>query len=196
MIGDVSGHGLGAALFMLTARAFLRSLLATIDGIDQVFARANDMLEADMESEQFMTCFLGLLDTSKREIVYTSAGHDAPFLYRPSIDEFLDLDSTSFPLGIMAGAEFPTTEPIPLEDGDVLVLGTDGIWEAMNPQDEEYGRERLCALVRSVSTLPGSGIIGAIRSGVLEFCAGRPQRDDWTICVVKVAGEDGIVEQE
>ncbi|MBI4613246.1 MAG: SpoIIE family protein phosphatase [Planctomycetes bacterium] len=186
MVGDVSGHGLGAALYMMTARALLRSFLTTVPGIDAVLARTNNMLAKDMGSDQFMTCFLGLFDQKERKLLFTSAGHDAPFLYRQAEDRFLDLDSTGFPLGLMEDAEFPLGPAVDLASGDVLALGTDGIWEAMNPGDEEYGRERLCEVLRANAGQGAAQIVEAIRCGVLEFCAGRQQRDDWTLCVLKV----------
>ncbi|MBI4569173.1 MAG: SpoIIE family protein phosphatase [Planctomycetes bacterium] len=185
VVGDVSGHGVGAALLMATARAFLKALGATVSHIGRALAVVNTLLEEDTEDDTFMTLFLGAYDPAGRTLSYASAGHDEPILYRAAGGGCEPLPSTGPPLGMMPGQEFEVRENIALHAGDVLCLCTDGVWEAPNERDEPFGRERLEALIRANAALPAREIVAAVLTAVRAHRGARPQTDDLTLIVAR-----------
>jgi phosphoserine phosphatase len=185
VIGDATGHGMGAALIVFIARSTLKALLDGEHDLEKVVTRMNDLVEQDFDDDRFMTFYFGVFEEATRKLVYTSAGHDPPLIYRPSTDEFFEQIATGTPLGILPGMEFPTDE-IVLEPGDFLVLGTDGIWEARNHGGEFYGKDRLKAVVREVHGLPVAEASERIRRHILDFHQGAEQADDITAVFVRV----------
>ncbi|MEW6356322.1 MAG: GAF domain-containing SpoIIE family protein phosphatase [Planctomycetota bacterium] len=184
-IGDVSSHGVGPALLMTTARAFLRALIAGGVPIAAILGQLNDFLVDDMGEGRFMTLFYGVLDPNKKEMKFTSAGHEPGVVMRSGSGEFCEVENTGCPLGIMPGAPFPEGEVISLSSGDILLLLTDGILEAMDLKREKFGRERLRKVVAQEKTRPAREIIQSVHKAVLDFCAGAAQRDDLTMVVIK-----------
>jgi phosphoserine phosphatase RsbU/P len=184
-IGDVSGHGMGPALLMASARSFLQALSRQSSNPASVLPTLNDLVSRDMESERFITLFYGALDTNTGALKYSSAGHDPPFILRKAAGTCEELDSTGMPLGIMAGSDFPIAEVAPMAAGDLLVLSTDGVWEAMNPDSKSYGRERFSAILKELQSRGAAEIVEAVYDDVLRFCDGAAQRDDFTLVVVK-----------
>ncbi len=186
VLGDVCGHGVGAALLMATARATLRALVDAGSGsISQVFARVNNLLEGDMEDEQFMTMFYGMVNLPGNSLIYTNAGHDSPLMYKAEQDEFTELESTSFPLGMFEEADFPCSPEIPIEVRDVLLVMTDGIWEVMNPEDEPFGRDRVREVLRQFKDTSAQQIADGLYEAADNFRGSAPVRDDMTIMVLK-----------
>ncbi|KAF0242960.1 MAG: protein serine [Planctomycetota bacterium] len=187
-IGDVSGHGMGPALLMASARSFLQALSRQSSNPAAVLPTLNDLVSRDMEAERFITLFYGALDPASGALRYSSAGHDPPFVLRKTAGTCEELDSTGMPLGIMAGSDFPIAEVAPMEKGDLLVLSTDGVWEAMNPDNKSYGRERFSALLDGVKGRSAAEIVEAVWDEVIRFCDGAAQRDDFTLVVVRRNG--------
>lgn len=185
VIGDVSGHGVGAALLMASARAFLRGLIQSLPDPSDVLFRVNNLLAQDMEAGRFMTLLLGILDPKDRTFVYTSAGHDAPMLLRAATGQSVELESTGFPLGIIEDGDFPKAQAFRLEPGDLLLFTTDGVWEAMDNEHNSFGRERTSACLARNRGLPALEIIERIYGEQLEFIRGAPQHDDITMVLVK-----------
>ncbi len=183
-IGDVTGHGIGPAFVMVTGRAFLRALALQALPIVELMNQLNLLLEGDTEDDQFMTLFYGELDKD-RVLRYANAGHDCPLLYRQSEKEFIELESTGIPLGMMDDFEYEEAEPIQIHSGDVLILSTDGITEAMNPQGDQFGEKRLAETILSCIEQPAVEIIKKCYSEVQAFCSGANQRDDLTLVVAK-----------
>ncbi|MCE9584300.1 MAG: PP2C family protein-serine/threonine phosphatase, partial [Planctomycetes bacterium] len=183
-IGDVSGHGMGPALLMASARSFLQALSRQTSNPASVLPTLNDLVSRDMESERFITLFYGALDPLTGDLRYSSAGHDPPFLLRAN-GFCEELDSTGVPLGILSGSDFPCVEVAPMGPGDILILSTDGVWEAMNPADQSYGREKFRAVLESVKGQGAKTIVDTVYEDVIRFCAGAAQRDDFTLVVVK-----------
>ena len=147
----------------------------------------NNMIEADFADERFLTLFFGLLDTNTLELTYSSGGHDSPLIFRDG--NVIELESTGIPTGMMADEEFPVAGPIQLQKGDVGVFCTDGVWEAMNEKDEEFGLERLVDLIHTNIDLNAQGLLDTIEKAVYDFCGDEPQRDDITMFIMKVTGE-------
>ncbi len=185
VVGDVSSHGIGAALLMTTARAFLRSMLKPGCELPDVLARTNALLLADMQADRFMTLIAVEIDLDSRVLTYSSAGHEPPLLYHAGSDSFDELHSTGLPLGMFDSSEFPCAEPIELHPGDVVILTTDGIWEARNAAGERFGRDRLREIIRHSSHASAEQISAAIREAFDAFRGRAQQDDDATIVVIK-----------
>jgi serine phosphatase RsbU (regulator of sigma subunit) len=186
VIGDVSGHGMGPALLMADARAYLRALALTCSDVGDILTRANNAILADTADEHFVTLFFGRIDPETRTLVYASAGHTTGYVLAASGDVRAELGSTEMPLGIMADATFLHGEPLALQMGDLLVLLTDGIVEAASSDCRVFGYDRAIATVRAHQNQPARAIVDALYREVQEFAAGQPQRDDITAVVVKV----------
>lgn len=187
VVGDVTGHGVSAALLMATARGMMRA--AGLEGcpLAERVRRVNDLLCDDLgDSGQFMTLFAMELDRREGTARYVRAGHDPALLYDPGSDEFHELEGHPGPLlGIME--EFPY-EPMThsgLVQGQVLLVGTDGVWESFNPAQELYGKERLREVVRNHHHQSADQILEAVLDSLDTFRAGDPAVDDTTLVIVK-----------
>ena len=185
VVGDATGHGIGPALLMTGGRAFLRATLSVGLDIEEMLAKTNDLLEHDVEGGRFMTLIYCVLDPATGALRYASAGHDPMMVYRRSADTFEERDSTGLPLGIMEGMDFPEGEPVKFDPGDIAVLSTDGIDEAMDEARETFGVERFREVIRRNCDLPAKEIIEKVHQSVLEFSGDAPQRDDLTVVVIK-----------
>ena len=186
-VGDVTGHGIGAALLMASARAVLRSH-ATLHGDDlsDLFRTLNVHLVRDTGDERFMTLFYCVLDAESRSVWWVSGGHNPGLLWRKSSGEIEELGSTGMPLGIMEDAEFSQAGPIALESGDVFLIGTDGIWEAHNAAGEMFGNDRFLNVLGANADGTSQAIYDSVVGAVADFRCGVPQEDDITLVVIKV----------
>jgi len=184
-IGDVSSHGVGPALLMTASRALLRAFVNMTDDISQALLRMNNMLASDMEGGRFVTLFYGVLDPKASVVTYSSAGQDPPLLFEDGTKTFRELGSTGMPIGVMPDTDFPVGDPVTLTPGDVLLMATDGVIEAMDAQNEKFERERLRRVIQAHHTETAAQLIQTLYREVRAFCAEAPQRDDITIIVVK-----------
>ncbi len=183
-IGDVSGHGIGSALVMAAARGILRSL-ADHNPLEltPLFASLNRHLSRDTADDSFMTLFYGVLNPSTRRLCWLSAGQAPIFLYRNR--EVIELGSSGIPLGIIDDADYGKTSHIEFSPGDILFLGTDGIWESRNPAGEMFGTERLKELLRIHAEQNAETIADCIIATLMSFRGNMPQDDDITLLIVK-----------
>lgn len=186
IVADVTGHGLGAALVMTAARAFVRALGVAQSDPAQIVGAVNNLLEKDLEAGNFLSLCLAAFDPETLSLSYASAGHDPPLVYRPGEDAFVELESTGPLLGIMAGMEFGLGGPLQLAAGDILVFMTDGLFECMNENDETYGKDRLRDTIREHSKSGAETIVNALLEKADAWTGKRPPRDDITLVVVKV----------
>ncbi len=184
-IGDVVGHGVGAALLMATARATLRAFIQSYDDIRQIFEKLNFLLEKDMEAGRFMTMFYGVLNHRTREIRYVSAGHDAPIVLHVATGAVEHLESTALPLGMLPDVSFMEMGHARLEPGDLVILMTDGVWEAMDAHYESFGKERVIEIMRSHARRSSQEVVDALYEAVNAWTRGSEQRDDITLLCVK-----------
>jgi len=191
IVADVTGHGLGAALVMTAARAFIRALSITEGDPARVVGFGNTLLEKDLDGGNFLSLCLAAFDPRNGTLQYTSAGHDPPFVFRPEENTFAELESTGPLLGIMGGIDYDVSPPIPLKDGDILVFMTDGLFECMNAQDETFGKERLQTIIREHAAETSGAILDALLKGTADWTGNLPPRDDITVVVVKVGAEFG-----
>lgn len=185
-VGDATGHGIGAAFITTTARACLRACMGEEDlDLGALFGRVSGLLEDDLADGKFITMFLGVYDTRDRTISYVSAGHDPGLLYRASSNTFEELEATGAPLGIFPGLEFDAEKTAPLEPGDLLIVKTDGITEAENPAQEQFGDERLRAAIQARREDAPEKIVPDLHDEVVRYRDGAPQTDDVTVLCVK-----------
>ena len=185
-VGDVTGHGIGAALLMASARAVLRSHAAR-HGADlgKLFDDLNRHLVRDTGDGRFMTLFYGMLDSADRSLRWTSGGHDPALRLRRATGEIDELPNTGLPLGVLDAATYGSAGPVTIAPGDVILIGTDGIWEAQNGRREMFGKQRLRDLLQAGAESTAEQIHADVVRAVHEFRAGAPQADDVTLVVIK-----------
>lgn len=188
-LGDVAGKGVAAALLMAGLHARLQSL-APIRGenVHELLAEVNRHMCSCRGGTKYATLFYGLYDEARRTLTYTNAGHNAPILFRAasSCDPRLQrLSAGGTVLGIFPQTDYPR-ETIQMASGDVLVLFTDGITEAANGRDEEFGEERLEGAVERNWRLTATEMRDRILAEVADFTGGADPRDDMTLVVAKV----------
>lgn len=190
-VGDVSGHGIPAALLMTTARAFLRQRAAAGGDLDTVVADANRLLAQDVSlSGRFMTLFLFAVDPQTLTARWVRAGHDPALVYSADDNTFGELGgNTGLPLGV-DGDWVYEEETAPLRPGQIVLIGTDGIWEAVNAEGEMFGKERLREIIAREADRSAEAVIQAIMTALREFTADAGFDDDVTLAVVKVVGPD------
>jgi len=184
-IADVSGKGVPAALFMALSRTLVRASASHNPDPAGSICEANRYICMDSKTSMFVTLFYGILNTRKNTFSYVNAGHNPPLLFRAGSREADLLEGRGIALGILDEIELELVE-LKLSPGDAVVFYTDGVTEATNEDDEEYGVERLKALIPGLLKLRASDMINAIVKDVTAFAGSRPQFDDITLVVLKV----------
>jgi sigma-B regulation protein RsbU (phosphoserine phosphatase) len=187
VVGDVSGHGIPSALLMATARAFIRQRACLPDDPSQVISDVNRQIAADVEdSGQFMTLFYMIVDQNSRRIEWVRAGHDPVIFYDPQKDLFENLAGPGLALGIDSEYNYVANRKEGLTEGQIIVLGTDGIWEAQNPEGEMFGKEAICGIIRENADAGAGAILDVIIDALDRFRDGCSLQDDVTLIVVKI----------
>ena len=186
-VGDITGHGVDAALLMSSARAFLRMHVSKDESIAEIVSSMNSHLAADvMQSGRFMTLFYLSISSDLQSLEWVRAGHDPALIYDPATDKFAELMGPGMALGIELDYPFTVNRREGLHDGHVIAIGTDGVWETRNINGEMFGKERFKAVLRNYAHRPASEILTAVFSTLDEFRAGRKADDDITLVLVKV----------
>lgn len=184
-VGDVSGHGIAAALIMSSTHAYLRLLATTCSDVGDILARANHIIAEEIEDTRFVTLFLACLNPRTRSFCYTSAGHPNGYLMDESGTIQAQLASTSLPLGISPDASFPSVGPLTLPPGSLLLALTDGVLDAFSPEGLPFGVERVLETVRAHRRAPAAEIIDNILRAATQFTGRIAPDDDMTIVIVK-----------
>ncbi|MBQ0037584.1 MAG: SpoIIE family protein phosphatase [Clostridiales bacterium] len=180
MIADVSGKGIPAAMFMMTAKTMIKNLSETGVDVDDVFIRANDQLCDGNDAGMFVTAWMGVLDLRTGLITFVNAGHNPP-LIRKKDGSFEYLRSrASLVLAGMDGIRYRKNE-LQLEPGDTIYLYTDGVTEATNANEELYGEARLLKRLNSMEISDVEQICRAVKADVDQFVGEAPQFDDITM---------------
>ncbi|MBK8165318.1 MAG: SpoIIE family protein phosphatase [bacterium] len=188
-IGDVSGKGMPAALLMSNLQASLHGQVLHRGTVASVVQRVNDLMVRSTDPHMFATFFYGVLETATGRFTCTNAGHNPPLVLRR--DGSLERLTTGGLLLGMVGDMVYQQDTVELAPGEVIVMYTDGITEAVSPgADEEdpeamFGEERLCEVIRRSSHLPASGIQDAILAAVADHTRGVAQSDDITLVVIR-----------
>ncbi len=189
VVGDISGHGVDSALLMTTARAFLRMRASQSGSIAEVITEMNHHLTLDvLETGRFMTLFYLSLDPEQKSIAWVRAGHDPALLYDPVRDEFEDLKGEGIALGVKDEFCYVENQRDGLTNGQIIAIGTDGIWEAFNRQGEMFGKDRLRDVIRRKAGESAINILNAVYDELNRFTVGKKSEDDITLVVIKVDG--------
>ncbi|UCF92463.1 MAG: SpoIIE family protein phosphatase [Desulfobacterales bacterium] len=192
VVGDVSGHGISAALLMATARALLRQRTALPGSVEQIVADVNRQLSQDVEdSGQFMTLFYGQVDGRQKKFRWVRAGHEPAMIYDVHTDAFEELGGRGLPLGVFEDAQYEEQQR-EISPGQIIIIGTDGIWEARNKDGRMFGRESLQRLIRSQAHNSAAQIIQAVTTALEKFRHPLTQKeDDVTLVIIKVDEQKG-----
>lgn len=187
-MGDVSGKGIGAALLMASLQASLRSeAVRSPDNLAPVVSNVNRLVYQASTSNRYATFFYAQYDPARHELTYVNAGHNPPMLFHKSSAEWQVTRLTTGGTVVGLLESFPyEQEKILLRPGDLLIAFTDGISEAMNPADEEWGEERFEAAVESFAGAKARDILEYLMRSADEFAAGAKQHDDMTLVVMRV----------
>ncbi len=195
VVADVSGKGIPAALLMAKAMTMIRAYLGATRDPAKALAQANEELAEDNDAAMFVTAFAAIYDRRKRELVYSNAGHNEPYVLRAGQIHALG-KAKSVPLGAQSGIRFDNAGAR-LAQGDVLFLYTDGVSEAMDLDYQEYGEQRLRQFLVEHVDRPMPELTRACIDSVRTFARGAEQSDDITVLVMRVgeapAGEGGAL---
>jgi serine phosphatase RsbU (regulator of sigma subunit) len=187
VLGDVSGHGISSALLMATARAFLRQRSALPGTISQVISDINRQLARDVvDSGSFMSMFYMIIDKTNKSLKWVRAGHDPAIFYDPNTDKISELKGAGMALGVDENWQYGENEKQNLENGQIIVLGTDGIWEARNPKGEMFGKEPIYTTIRENANLDAKSILNTIVESLSKFRDNLNAEDDVTLVVIKI----------
>ena len=183
-LGDVSGKGIPAALFMAVAVTVLRTLARQITEPDEILRRLNDELIEQNPRGMFVTLQCLVYDLAKRRVLCAGAGHHQLAILSPGRQPRLACPSSGRPVGLMPGNSI-RCESLPLEPGETFVLFSDGVSEAMNGEESFYGEERLLATLATVSGATPAEIVTRVLADVRDFAAGAQQSDDITVLAAR-----------
>jgi serine phosphatase RsbU (regulator of sigma subunit) len=189
VLADVSGHGIGPALVMAVCRAYARSTAPSAPDPAELLTRLNELLHGDLPADRFITFVVAVLDAHGSANLI-SAGHGPTLLYRAATREVEQFDGDGIPLGVSPGETYGPTNVLSMDDGDVLVMLTDGFFEWARPADaEHFGIPRLKETLSAAASADAVTILRTLDETVARFCAGSPQSDDMTAIVIKRTGE-------
>jgi sigma-B regulation protein RsbU (phosphoserine phosphatase) len=184
VIADVSDKGMGAALFMALTRSIVRASAAASILPDKCITQANRLICADAANGMFVTLFYAQFDPDAGACEFVNAGHNPPLLYDSRQNELVELTRTGIALGIDDSLQFKQGA-VRLGPGDSVLLYTDGVTEATNAEDQEFGVERLRRIVEANGRSPAPTTVRAIQESLREFVGPAPQQDDITVVAIK-----------
>ncbi|UCD77136.1 MAG: SpoIIE family protein phosphatase [Desulfobacterales bacterium] len=195
VVGDVTGHGVDAALLMTTARAFLRIRASQCGSISQIITEMNHRLALDfLNTGRFMTLFYLSIDPESRSLRWVRAGHDAAVIYDPVMDNFEELMGSGLALGVDQNFAYEEYLRTGLCEGQIIAIGTDGIWEACNRDGEMFGKKRFHEIIRENAHRSARQIIDTVYNDLNRFKSGLKQADDITLVVIKLNDLPGAVD--
>ena len=192
LAADVSGKGIPAAMFMMTAKTIIKDLAESGMPVNEIFTRANEKLCENNESGMFVTAWMGILDITTGNLQFANAGHNPPLLKRASGSfEYLKTRA-GFVLAGMEGVRYRAGE-LTLSPGDRLFLYTDGVPEATNTENKLYGEDRLITFMNQNATVDAVTLLPALKSNIDEFVGEAPQFDDITMLMFDFKPKEGGV---
>jgi len=182
LAADVSGKGIPAAMFMMTAKTIIKDLAESGMAVNDIFTKANEKLCENNESGMFVTAWMGILDITTGQVKFANAGHNPPLLKRADGSfEYLKTRA-GFVLAGMEGVRYRVGE-LTLDPGDRLFLYTDGVPEATNVEDKLYGEDRLLSFMNQNASMEATKLLPALKANIDEFVGEAPQFDDITMLV-------------
>ncbi|MFC1628708.1 SpoIIE family protein phosphatase [Gemmatimonadota bacterium] len=185
ILGDVCSHGLGSALIMTQTRAFIHALVLTEHEPGVVLERLNQELVKDLDPYHYVTMVLIRLDPESRIMEYVNAGHPSGGILNSSGDILHELASARVPLGFLPDQDYPMSDPIQLNTGDLIALVSDGILEAENESEVQFGDKRALKIIRQHHSESAKDIVGRVYEAVQSYSAGNLPEDDVTAIICK-----------
>ena len=190
LAADVSGKGIPAAMFMMTAKTIIKDLAESGMPVNEIFTRANEKLCENNESGMFVTAWMGILDITTGNLQFANAGHNPPLLKRANGGfEYLKTRA-GFVLAGMEGVRYRAGE-LTLSPGDRLFLYTDGVPEATNTENKLYGEDRLITFMNQNATVDAVTLLPALKANIDEFVGEAPQFDDITMLMFDYKPKEG-----
>ena len=186
VLGDVSGHGVGAALIMAQTRSCLRAFAKVESDPGILLTWLNNELAADLDPQHYVTLVFARLNPAQNTLDYANAGHLPTYLMNREGDVRDVLDSTGIPLGVMSDYQYSNGKSVKLEAGDILFFLTDGITEAQALDETEFEFDRALEIVKSNRSQPAKIIMEQLYQAVRSFSQNKPQEDDITAIICKV----------
>jgi serine phosphatase RsbU (regulator of sigma subunit) len=189
VVGDVSDHGIPSALLMATARALIRQRCSAFGRIDRVVSDVNRQLAKDVkDSGRFMTLFYAEIERNNNTIRWVNAGHEPAMIFDPAADTFSDLNSgNNLALGIFEETDFKEAQQ-EIAAGQIILITTDGIWEARDKGGEMFSKDRIRQIIRRNATRTANDIQNAILDSLKRFQKDVKLEDDMTLVVIKITG--------
>ncbi len=190
VVGDVSDHGIPSALLMATARALFRQRCSAFGQIDRAVSDVNQQLAADVkDSGRFMTLFYAEIERPNKVIRWVNAGHEPAMIYDPATETFSDLNGgNNLALGVFEYTEFKEAHR-KIAPGQIIVIATDGIWEARNPEGEMFSKDRIHKIIRQNASASATEIQNLIFESLRHFQKEAKLEDDLTLVVVKIKAD-------
>lgn len=191
LVADVSGKGIPAAMFMMTAKTIIKDLAESGIPVNEIFTKANEKLCENNESGMFVTVWMGVLDLESGNLQYASAGHNPPLVFRKNGEIQYLRTRAGFVLAGMEGVRYRINE-MTLNPGDRIFLYTDGVTEATDSEEKLYGEERLLAFMNQNRTADAPKLLAALKADIDRFVGEAPQFDDITMLMLDYKkGEEG-----
>ena len=188
VVGDVSGHSVSSSLLTAATSSHIRSYAEVYTEIDKILARTNALLAKEIPGDAFVTLSLARIDPQLQLLSYVNAGHPPGYVLDESGAIKATLDVRTFPLGILPDTEFSIGGPVALEPGDTVLLISDGVLEAMSPDGQVFGVERMLEVVRENRTGCASEIIDGLYRAIRNFTQRDRTADDVTVVVIRLTG--------
>ncbi len=186
VVGDITGHGVDAALFMTASRSFLRLRASQPGSSTQIISDMNRHLSSDANmASRFMTLFFMVVEPEQHRIRWVRAGHDPALIYSPEDDRFHELKGSGIALGLDPNYPYEENSYHDLTTGQIITVGTDGIWEARNPDGEMFGKDRLCRIIRDSQDESADTILNRVYDALYHFQDGSRSEDDMTLVIAK-----------
>ena len=193
LAADVSGKGIPAAMFMMTAKTIIKDLAERGMAVNDIFTKANEKLCENNESGMFVTAWMGILNLTTGNLQFANAGHNPPVLKRRDGSfEYLKTRA-GFVLAGMEGVRYRVGE-LTLYPGDRLFLYTDGVPEATNADNKLYGEDRLLSFMNQNATIEATAFLPALKANIDEFVGEAPQFDDITMLMFDYKPKQGGVQ--
>jgi phosphoserine phosphatase RsbU/P len=184
LVADVADKGMPAALFMALSRSIIRATALSSASPAEAISRANRLISADATNGMFVTLFYAMLDITTGALTFVNAGHNPPLYYRASDASISELRASFMPLGIDETLRY-SQETIHLDSGDFILLYTDGVTEALDPEQREFGRERLLQVVRQAHASSAGALLDNLEESIVKFTSSAVLWDDITLVVAK-----------
>jgi sigma-B regulation protein RsbU (phosphoserine phosphatase) len=185
-LGDVMGHGVAAALVMAGVRAVLRDRAAEPGGLADLMSRLNRLISADHGGDRFMTMHISVIDSPTRTMRWVSAGHDPAIIYDTVTGKFEEVGEGELPLGVMDDTTYTEQSHGPLAPGQIIVIGTDGVWEMPDVKGDQFGKDRLRDVIREAGRGSAEEIAKMLRERLASFRGDARAMDDVTFVIIKI----------